>query len=106
MASLTAVAGIRTEQAAPAQGLIRFDILGVGVHVITMDDAVRVVEQAVQTRYKGYICLMGVHGIMEAQKDPALRKVFNHSMLTTPDGMPTVWVGKWYGHSQIRRGTL
>jgi N-acetylglucosaminyldiphosphoundecaprenol N-acetyl-beta-D-mannosaminyltransferase len=103
MASLTAVASIGEQQATATQGLLRFDVLGVGVHAITMGDALRVVEHAVQTREKGYICLMGVHGIMEAQNDPALRRIFNESMLTTPDGMPTVWVGRWYGHSNMSR---
>jgi len=45
----------------------------------------------------------GVHGIMEAQKNPAFRSILNSSLLTTPDGTPAVWVGRWQGHSQMRR---
>src|SRR4029077_10100393 len=45
----------------------------------------------------GYVCVTGVHGVMEAQRDPAFRKILNESLLTTPDGMPTVWVGRAQG---------
>jgi N-acetylglucosaminyldiphosphoundecaprenol N-acetyl-beta-D-mannosaminyltransferase len=34
-----------------------------------------------------------VHGIAEAQSDPAFRRVLNTAWLVTPDGMPLVWLG-------------
>jgi N-acetylglucosaminyldiphosphoundecaprenol N-acetyl-beta-D-mannosaminyltransferase len=33
------------------------------------------------------------HGLTEAQRDPQLRKIYNDALLTTPDGMPLVWLG-------------
>jgi N-acetylglucosaminyldiphosphoundecaprenol N-acetyl-beta-D-mannosaminyltransferase len=39
---------------------------------------------------------------MEAQHDPALLAILNHSYMTTPDGMPTVWVGRAQGLSISR----
>jgi N-acetylglucosaminyldiphosphoundecaprenol N-acetyl-beta-D-mannosaminyltransferase len=83
--------------------LPRVNILGVGVNAIDMPQAVDLVTSAVSQSRKGYVCVTGVHGIMEAQKDPAFRSILNRSMLTTPDGMPTVWVGWMNGHSQMRR---
>ena len=38
---------------------------------------------------------------MEAQRDPAFRAILNSSLLTTPDGRPTVWIGKLGGHSDM-----
>jgi len=81
----------------------RFNVLGVGVHAIDMGDALRVMESAIREGRKGYVCVTGVHGIMEAQSDPELRMILNESLLTTPDGMPTVWVGRLQGHRNIRR---
>ena len=52
---------------------------------------------------KGYVCVTGVHGVMEAQKDPSFLRILNESHLTTPDGMPTVWVGKFQGFKQMGR---
>src|ERR1700690_862846 len=83
--------------------LPRVNILGVGVNAINMPQAVDLVSSAVAQGRKGYVCVTGVHGIMEAQKDPAFRTILNRSMLTTPDGMPTVWVGRLNAYSQMRR---
>jgi N-acetylglucosaminyldiphosphoundecaprenol N-acetyl-beta-D-mannosaminyltransferase len=38
-----------------------------------------------------YVCVTGVHGVMESQRDPDLVAIHNGSGLTTPDGMPLVW---------------
>jgi N-acetylglucosaminyldiphosphoundecaprenol N-acetyl-beta-D-mannosaminyltransferase len=40
---------------------------------------------------------------MEAQRRPDFRKVLERAILVAPDGMPTVWVGKWQGHAQMQR---
>jgi N-acetylglucosaminyldiphosphoundecaprenol N-acetyl-beta-D-mannosaminyltransferase len=52
---------------------------------------------------KGYVCVTGVHGVMEARADPELRRILNSSFLCVPDGMPTVWVGRAQGHQSMRR---
>jgi N-acetylglucosaminyldiphosphoundecaprenol N-acetyl-beta-D-mannosaminyltransferase len=44
-----------------------------------------------------YVCVTGVHGVMECQRDPELRRIHNESGLTTPDGMPMVWAGRYAG---------
>jgi N-acetylglucosaminyldiphosphoundecaprenol N-acetyl-beta-D-mannosaminyltransferase len=84
-------------------GLPRVNVLGVGVHAINMRQALAVFQSALEGRRKGYVCVTGVHGIMEAQKNPEFRAILNRSLLTTPDGVPTVWVGRWRGYSQMRR---
>lgn len=84
-------------------GLPRANVLGVGVHAIDMRRALEVFQRTVVERRKGYVCVTGVHGIMEAQKNPDFRAILNGSLLTTPDGVPTVWVGRWQGYSQMRR---
>jgi N-acetylglucosaminyldiphosphoundecaprenol N-acetyl-beta-D-mannosaminyltransferase len=84
-------------------GLPRVNVLGVGVHAINMRQALAVFQIALEGRRKGYVCVTGVHGIMEAQKNPEFQAILNRSLLTTPDGVPTVWVGRWQGHSQMQR---
>jgi N-acetylglucosaminyldiphosphoundecaprenol N-acetyl-beta-D-mannosaminyltransferase len=79
------------------------NILGVGVHAINPAIALEVIEQTIAHDKKGYVCVTGVHGIMESQHDEALRQVENNSLLTTPDGMPTVWIGKLRGHREMAR---
>jgi N-acetylglucosaminyldiphosphoundecaprenol N-acetyl-beta-D-mannosaminyltransferase len=81
----------------------RTDVLGVGVSIVNMDDAIRFSESVIRSRDKGYVCVTDVHGIIEAQSDLAFREVLNRSIMTTPDGMPLVWVGRIQGHKRIRR---
>jgi N-acetylglucosaminyldiphosphoundecaprenol N-acetyl-beta-D-mannosaminyltransferase len=87
----------------PATEYARANVLGVGVHAIDMATAVGVIQDALSEGRKGYVCLTGVHGVMEAQRDPGFHKVLDQALLVAPDGMPTVWVGKAQGHAQMSR---
>jgi len=81
----------------------RVNVLGVGISVLNLKTAVAAIEEAVKNRAKGYICVTGVHGVMEAQESPAFRRVLNSAFLNTPDGMPMVWLGKLRGHGTMSR---
>jgi N-acetylglucosaminyldiphosphoundecaprenol N-acetyl-beta-D-mannosaminyltransferase len=81
----------------------RANILGVGVSAISMTQAVSQTIELLETTRTGYICVTGVHGIMEAQIDEGFRSILNSSFLTTPDGMPTVWLGRHLGFDKITR---
>jgi len=81
----------------------RVNVLGVGISAINLPSALAAVADAVRARRKGYICVTGVHGVMEAQADTAFRKILNEAFLCTPDGMPMVWAGKLRGHSRMSR---
>jgi N-acetylglucosaminyldiphosphoundecaprenol N-acetyl-beta-D-mannosaminyltransferase len=81
----------------------RVSVLGVGISVLNLKTALAAVADAVQKRRKGYICVTGVHGVMEAQDDAAFKEILNHAFLCTPDGMPMVWAGKLNGHREMNR---
>lgn len=89
----------RAASAAPEALRARVNILGVGVHAIDLETAVATIFNAVGQGTGGYVCVTGVHGVMEAQRDPGFRLTLNRSLLTTPDGMPTVWVGRMRGYT-------
>ena len=77
----------------PPPAVPRYNVLGVGVSALTFEQARKlVVSVRGQTRL-GYICLGTAHGLTEARSDDALRRIYNASWLTTPDGMPLVWLG-------------
>ncbi len=81
----------------------RVNILGVQISAVDMEQALSRTADLLDSGGKGYICVTGVHGIMEAQHDMALRSTLNQAFLCVPDGMPTVWVGRLYGHRGMRR---
>ena len=81
----------------------RVNVLGVGISVLNLDTAVQVLAQALDCGQRGFVTITGVHGVMESQADPALRDIHNRSLLSTPDGMPMVWLGRLAGHRQMGR---
>jgi N-acetylglucosaminyldiphosphoundecaprenol N-acetyl-beta-D-mannosaminyltransferase len=84
-------------------GTERVNILGVGVSAIDMSQALETIERWVARREQHYVCITGVHGIMESQRDEALRRIHNGAGLVTPDGMPLVWLSHLYGRSHVER---
>jgi N-acetylglucosaminyldiphosphoundecaprenol N-acetyl-beta-D-mannosaminyltransferase len=81
----------------------RVNVLGVGVSAINMADALAHTARAIEQHRKGYVCVTGVHGVSEAQSDPAFREILNRAFLCTPDGMPLVWVGRCQGARDMDR---
>ena len=79
------------------------DILGVHVSAINMPMALATIDTWVRKREQNYVCVAGVHGVMESQRDEALRQIHNAAGLVTPDGMPLVWISRWHGFSQVDR---
>lgn len=78
------------------------NVLGVRIDALNMAEAVDACAQLIECG-KGYVCVTGVHGVMEAQSDPHFRSILNNSFLTVPDGMPMVWVGRIHRHREIGR---
>ena len=81
----------------------RVDVLGVGISAVDIAMARNEITNWVEERQPNYVCVTGVHGVMEAQRDPSLLAIHNASGLTTPDGMPMVWAGRRAGAHWINR---
>ena len=79
------------------------EVLGVYISAIDMAGAVQLCSERLRSGERGYVCVTGVHGVMEAQSDPEFRRILNHAFLCLPDGMPTVWIGHLRGYRRMRR---
>jgi N-acetylglucosaminyldiphosphoundecaprenol N-acetyl-beta-D-mannosaminyltransferase len=79
------------------------NVLGVKISGINLESGWRRILGAVQSGEKGYVCVEGVHGVVEAQENGAFREVLNRSILSTPDGVPMVWMGRLAGCREIAR---
>jgi len=77
----------------PASPVARYNVLGVGVSALTLTQARDLVLGVRGELHRGYICLGTAHGLTVARRDAELRRIYNESWLTTPDGMPLVWLG-------------
>ncbi len=85
---------------APRAGI---NVLGVRVDALNLDTATGAIAAAVEGRRHGYVCVTGVHGVMESQRDPRCRAIHNAASLVTPDGMPLAWLLKFAGHREAGR---
>lgn len=81
----------------------RANVLSVGISSINMDLAVDLASQWIDAGRPGYICLTGVHGVMEARADLAFRRILNRAVINAPDGMPMTWVGRLQGFRHMDR---
>lgn len=81
----------------------RARIMGVNVSAITMVDALRTVEDWIGRKARHFICITGVHGVIESQSDPALMAIHERAGLVTPDGMPLVWMARRLGYRHTQR---
>lgn len=79
------------------------NILGIRVSATNMELAKHYLDQVIASRSQTYVCVTGVHGVMESQSDTDLRNIHNAAGLVTPDGMPLVWLGRWWGQGQMSR---
>ena len=80
-------------------------VLGIEVDALDMERAVGRTRELLEAPDSSYVCVAGVHGVMEAQRSPALAKAYAGAALTIPDGMPLVWVGHIQGHKSMCRVT-
>ena len=87
----------------PETAAARVDVLGVGVSAVDIPLAVARLDRWVRTSADRYVCVTGVHGVMESQDDPELLSIHNQAGMVTPDGMPLVWLGRWGGQRQMDR---
>jgi N-acetylglucosaminyldiphosphoundecaprenol N-acetyl-beta-D-mannosaminyltransferase len=79
------------------------NILGIPIAAVSMNQAADQIEEWILHGQQAYVTVTGVHGIMESQYDDAIRKIHQDAGMCVPDGMPTVWIGKAYGHKNMTR---
>jgi N-acetylglucosaminyldiphosphoundecaprenol N-acetyl-beta-D-mannosaminyltransferase len=72
-------------------------VLGVKVDAVDMESSLERLDGHLQSGDKGYVCAVGVHGVMEALRDPSVMRAFARAALVVPDGTPLAWIGRAQG---------
>ena len=80
-----------------------FDVLGVHVSAICMDDAIATISEWIARKEPNYVCVRDVNGVMESDRDGTLKAINNQAGMVTPDGMPLVWLAHAKGQKHVRR---
>jgi len=78
-------------------------VLGVGVSLINMSMALERLDRWIADRERQYVSVCTVHTVMECRRHEDLRRIVNAAGMTTPDGMPLVWLSRLAGHAFVSR---
>lgn len=81
----------------------RYNVQGIGISALSLAQTRDLVLTVRGQKHRGYISTCTVHGVGEARRDPEYRRLLNASWLTTPDGMPLVWLAHRAGHQKVTR---
>jgi N-acetylglucosaminyldiphosphoundecaprenol N-acetyl-beta-D-mannosaminyltransferase len=79
------------------------NVLGTKVSAFDLAKAIDTADRWLTAGRCGYVCVTGVHGVMEARKDLAFREILNRACINLPDGMPMSWVGRMQGLTGMDR---
>lgn len=81
------------------------NVLNIALYNKDIPSAVNHVIQDILNNNKFNHCISatGAHGIIEAHNNPSFKAVLDSFYLNLPDGMPTVWIGKLKGATQMKR---
>lgn len=81
----------------------KVDILGVKVASLTMKEAVNTVLDFISRREPVIVATANAEMIMNATRDPELKKVLDAAALVVPDGAGTVWAAHHLGYKMPER---
>src|SRR3989442_15839106 len=68
-----------------------------------MSMALERLDRWIADRERQYVSVCTVHTVMECRRNEDLRRIVNAAGMTTPDGMPLVWLSRLAGHAFVSR---
>lgn len=76
-------------------------VLGFPVDSVRMETVLDKCLDLLRRKKKGYVCAIGVHGLLEALANASIAKAFLGAAIVVPDGTPMFWIGHLQGHRQM-----
>jgi N-acetylglucosaminyldiphosphoundecaprenol N-acetyl-beta-D-mannosaminyltransferase len=71
-----------------------YRVLSVRVAATNLHKAANIITRWAREKKRTYVCVAPVSTIVDCEDSPSYRQVVNGAGMTTPDGMPVVWLGK------------
>lgn len=69
----------------------------------SMEGVLRRIQTWIRNKQHTYVCVTGVHGVVESVHNNRVLLAHQKAGLVVPDGMPLVWIGKMSGRPDIER---
>ncbi len=80
----------------------RYRVADVNISALRFEDALETIDHWVARRERHYVNICTAHTVIECHDAPELATVINSSGMSTPDGMPLVWLGRLAGQKVER----
>jgi len=79
-----------------------FKIGNLNLVAVTKLDVIKFIKNNI-SQINGYVCVTNTRTAYLSSKDKSYCFIQNNSLITIPDGMPLVWLGKLSGYKNIER---
>ena len=74
-----------------------FKVLGVQVNAVQIPDVITRMERWIsEASACRFIAVTGMHGVSVSREDAEFASILGDAGLVVADGMPLVWMGRWY----------
>jgi N-acetylglucosaminyldiphosphoundecaprenol N-acetyl-beta-D-mannosaminyltransferase len=80
----------------------QFKVGDLNLVAVTKSDVLNFIKKNIK-KVNGYICVSNTRTAYLSSKDKSYNAIQNNSLITIPDGMPLVWLGKLSGKKNIQR---
>jgi exopolysaccharide biosynthesis WecB/TagA/CpsF family protein len=90
---------IRTQRSDGPAKSGRFDVSGVPIDGVTMEQALARMGAAIERGSLLQACTINLDFLVRAKNDSGVRRIFQTSELNLADGWPVVWLGRLLGHA-------
>jgi N-acetylglucosaminyldiphosphoundecaprenol N-acetyl-beta-D-mannosaminyltransferase len=83
-------------------------VVGLPITLGAVADVASELETWIRARRREYVCLVNVHLMEEAHRNPLVREALCAAGMALPDGMPIAWLARWHhpGASRIAGADL
>lgn len=77
--------------------MARMKFMNTEIDNLTMDEALRAIEELIQENRNAYVVTPNVDHIIQLERGGPLTEVYKNADLILTDGKPLIWISKWYG---------
>lgn len=81
----------------------RVQIGKIGISVVTMEQALRLLVARQREHKPAYLCAANVEATVLSQRDPEYCRIQNESFMTLADSTPLTWYARMMGESRVER---
>jgi N-acetylglucosaminyldiphosphoundecaprenol N-acetyl-beta-D-mannosaminyltransferase len=74
------------------------EVLDVPLALTDYEQSLDWIDEMVESRERGYVCVCNVHTVMASREDRELHAALHGSSMNVPDGQPLVWAINALGH--------